>query len=129
MSNSKFRCFILTVKICPSSVHTPISLCAVWHKTPTKQTKWTKTTLRHIFTFKVWGIMKHATAVTLSAAAREDSHCERVGVRFTLKRMTGKSHSTYTMMQACKPKGLLWINNNPRSPLTDKVTKRWDEPN
>lgn len=30
--------------------------------------------------------MKHATAVTLSAAAREDSHCERVGMRFTLKK-------------------------------------------
>lgn len=47
--------------------------------------KWTNGTPQHLFTFKVYGTMKHATTSNLSAVAREDSCCEQVGVRLTLK--------------------------------------------
>lgn len=53
----------------------------------------------HLFTFKVYGIMIHATIVNLSAVAREDSRWERVGVRLTLQDW---QDSLTTTTQWCK---------------------------
>lgn len=76
--NAVSKCVIINVNI----YQVP---CACMHclRNPNKQANKVKYT--ESFTFKVLGIMKHTTTFRLSTVAREDSCCEQVGVRFTLK--------------------------------------------